>query len=274
MTTHHRHSIRRPRRLATATAAGLLIAASAAASTVSAAPGSASAHPAGRLGDCTQPGPYQLPHGSDPVTLDPAQFTTTITNPYFPMKPGTTWRFDETSGDGEVSKVTLTVTRRTKLIQGVTARVVHDSVRLDGELVEDTQDWYAQDAGGSLWYLGELSKTYEHGHVVSTEGSWTHGRNGAYAGVIIPANPQPGCSFREEYRAGLAQDQAAVLATNEPVTGPTGVYRNVLHTANTTPLEPGILENKFYAKGVGPILEVDISPDLGTVQLTGVSHHR
>ena len=270
MTIHYPHS---PGRIAAAAAAGaLLLTATAALATAS--PGFSSAHPATRASDCTQPGPYQLPQGSDPVTLDPAEFTTTITNPYFPMKPGTTWRFDETSSDGEVSKVTVTVTHRTKVIEGVTARVVHDSVRLRGELVEDTLDWYAQDSGGSLWYLGELSKTYEHGQVVSTEGSWTHGRDGAYAGVIIPANPQPGCSYREEYRAGVAQDQAAVLASNEPVTGPTGAYSNVLHTANTTPLHPDLLENKFYAKGVGPILELDISPDLASVQLTSVSQRR
>lgn len=219
---------------------------------------------------CVQPGPYQLPQGSDPVQLDPADFTVHIDNPYWPMRPGTSWHYVETGG-GETSQVTTTVTHKTKVINGITARVIHDVARSDGELVEDTKDWYAQDAGGSIWYLGELSKSYEHGHVVSTEGSWTYGKDGAQAGVIVPADPQVGCSYREEFRAGDAEDQAAVLSVTEPLRTPTGFHRNLLHTANTTPLTSDALENKFYARGIGPVLELDLSPELGRAVLVRIT---
>ncbi|MGG5258695.1 hypothetical protein [Phycicoccus avicenniae] len=255
-------------RAGTLLVATALVAGVAAAAPASAALGSHGKH---HGQSCRQPGGHRLPQGSRPVHLDPADFTTRIDNPYWPMRPGTTWRYTETSG-GETARVTITVTNRTRVIQGVTARVVHDSVRSGGELVEDTYDWYAQDKGGSIWYLGEATKTFENGQVVSTEGSWEHGKDGAQAGVAVPARPVPDCGYREEYRAGVAEDQARVLSTREPLRVGTTLYRNVLHTANTTPLHADLLENKFYARGLGPVMEVDLSPEIGTVVLTGVTH--
>lgn len=220
---------------------------------------------------CTQPGPYELPHGDQAVRLRPRDFTTRIDHPYWPMRPGTTWHYVERGG-GEVASVRVTVTDRTKVIESVRARVVHDVVRVDGQVVEDTRDWYAQDRGGSLWYLGELSRTYEDGLPVSTEGSWMHGRDGAQAGVILPARPRAGCAYREEYLAGEAEDRARILSTRQTLRTPTGLHHGVVQTANTTPLEPDLLENKFYARGIGPVLELDLSPDLGTAVLTEVTH--
>ena len=221
--------------------------------------------------DCTQPGPYQLPQGKAPVRLDPADFRTRIDNPWWPMEPGTRWHYVERGG-GEVSRVTTTVTRRTKVIGGIRARVIHDVVRLRGQVVEDTLDWYAQDSGGSIWYLGEATKEYENGHLVSTKGSWQHGVDGGQAGVIVPAAPGVGCVYREEYHAPDAKDRARVLSTSEGIKGPTGYYRRTLHTANTTPVQPRLLENKFYGRGVGPILELDLSPTLGSAVLVRVTH--
>ena len=180
--------------------------------------------------------PYQLPQGDEPVDLRPQDFTTRIDHPYWPMRPGTTWRYVERGG-GEIAHVRVTVTDRTKVIEGIRARVVHDVVRVDGELEENTRDWYAQDSGGMLWYLGELSRAYEDGEVVSTEGSWKYGRDGAQAGVILPARIRSGCGYREEYRAGEAEDQARILSTQETVRSPLGLHRDVVQTANTTPLE-------------------------------------
>jgi len=222
---------------------------------------------------CRQPGPYQLPHGSTPVHLRARHFTTRITNPYWPMRPGTVWHYVETNAT-ETQRITVRVTHRTKLVHGIRARVVRDVVRSAGEVVEATNDWYAQDAGGSIWYLGEDSKTYENGQVVSTEGSWQYGRRGAQAGVILPARPHAGCGYREEYLAGEAEDRALVLSRREAVKVRTGFYRRVLHTANSTPLEPTVLENKFYARGVGPILEIDVSPTWSRAELVKVTHQR
>lgn len=225
----------------------------------------------GRGSRCAQPGPYELPHGGRAVHLRPEDFTTHIDHPYWPMRPGTTWRYTERAGR-EVSTVRVTVTRRTELVNSVRARVVHDVARSEGQVVEDTRDFYAQDSGGSLWYLGELSRSYEDGQVVSTEGSWRYGRDGAQAGVILPARPVAGCGYREEHRAGEAEDRARILSTSETLRTPTGLHRDVVQTANTTPLEPDVLENKFYARGIGPVLELDLSPERGTAVLTRVTH--
>jgi hypothetical protein len=220
---------------------------------------------------CDQPGPYDLPQGGERVDLRAKHFTTRIDHPYWPMRPGTTWHYVERGG-GEVAKVRVRVTHRTKLIAGIKARVVRDVVSVDGEVVEDTRDWYAQDTGGNLWYLGENTQEYEDGEVVSTEGSWQHGRDGGQAGVILPARPRAGCRYREEFLAGEAEDRAEVLSTRESLRTPTGFHEHVVHTANTTPLEPAILENKFYARGVGPVLELDLSPEFGRAVLVRVRH--
>lgn len=245
--------------------AGLALVGSMATASQAAPSAEQAAHPR-----CQLRGPYDYPHGSDPVRLRPGDFTTRIDNAYWPMRPGTTWRLVEHEG-GQTMHIRITVTHRTTMIEGVRARVVHDVSRSGGELVEDTLDWYAQDSGGNIWYLGENTKEYENGEVVSTEGSWRHGRGGAQAGVLIPADPEVGCGYREEYLDGEAQDRAQVLSLREDVKGPTGFHRDVLHTANTTPLEPRLLENKFYARGVGPILALGISPALGDETLVEVT---
>jgi hypothetical protein len=238
--------------------------AAALASTVS--PASAGAATERLANRCDQPGPYELPQAGESVDLRGKDFTTRIDNAYWPMRPGTTWHYVERGG-GEVARVKVLVTHRTKVINGIKARVVHDVVRVDGEVVEDTRDWYAQDTGGNVWYLGENTKEYEDGEVVSTEGSWQHGRDGGQAGVVVPARPRSGCSYREEFLPGKAEDRAEVLSTRESLQTPTGLYERVLHTANTTPLQPEILENKFYARGVGPVLELDLSPEFGRAVL-------
>jgi hypothetical protein len=200
-----------------------------------------------------------LPTGSEAVTLDPADFTTEITNPYWPMSPGDRWVYRETDGQGGEQKVEVTVTDETKTIAGIEARVVHDVVSEDGQLVEDTFDWYAQDADGNIWYLGEDTKEFENGKVTTTAGSWEHGVDGAQAGIAVPAKPEPGLEYRQEYYAGEAEDAATVLSVEERVEVPAGSYRGVLMTKDYTPLDPEVLEHKFYAKGVGPVLALAIS---------------
>lgn len=211
-----------------------------------------------------------LPQGDEAVHLDPAGFSTRIDNPYWPMRPGTTWHYVE-KGEGEKQTVTVKVTRRTKVIEGVRARVVHDVVRDDdGVILENTWDWFAQDSDGNVWYLGEFTREYEDGEPVNSEGSFQHGRDGAQAGVVVPAEPRPGCAYREEFLAGEAEDRARILSTTETVRTRFGLRHRVLQTANTTPLEPDILENKFYVRGLGPVLELSVSPDLGSAVLVKV----
>jgi hypothetical protein len=200
-----------------------------------------------------------LPQGSEPVELNPADFTTEIDNPYWPMGVGSRWVYDEIDEEGKVLKVEVTVTDRTKQIaKGVEARVVRDVVSEDGEPVEVTDDWYAQDAEGNIWYLGEDTAEYENGKVVTRAGSFEAGVDGAQPGVIMPANPQDGMTYRQEYYAGEAEDEGEILSLNQQVAVPFGRFTDALMTRDTNPLEPKVNELKFYAEGVGPVLTLDI----------------
>jgi hypothetical protein len=211
-----------------------------------------------------------LPQGSEPVQLDPADFTTEIDNPYFPIVPGSRRVFRETDAEGAVRRVVVTVTNDTKTIIGIEARVVHDVVTEDGQVTEDTYDWYAQDSEGNLWYLGEDTKEFENGKLKSTEGSWEAGVDGAQPGIIIPANPQPGMTYREEYYAGQAEDGAEILSLTAHADVPYGVFDDVLQTRNFTPLEPDLVEEKFYASGVGPVLEITVTGGSDRTELRSI----
>ena len=210
----------------------------------------------------------ELPKGSERVNLDPADFTTTIDNPYWPMTPGSRWIYRESGGTGPANRIVVTVTARTKRVAaGIVARVVHDRVTQAGRLVEDTQDWYAQDADGNVWYLGEATKEYEDGEVSSRKGSWEAGVDGAQAGVIMPARPRVGMMYRQEYRAGEAEDRGGVLSLDERAQVSAGAFAGVLMTRDWTPLEPRTVEHKFYARGTGPVLALDVSGGSGREEL-------
>ncbi len=199
--------------------------------------------------------PIDLPQGSDPVTLDPANFGVPIDNIYWPMAPGTRWVYTE----GATQKVRIDVKQKTRMILGIEATVVHDVVSDRGVLVEDTIDWYAQDDCGNLWYMGERTAEYENGVIVSTEGSWEAGVDGAYPGVILPADPAAGMTYRQEYLAGEAEDAATVLSTDERVGVPYGNFKHALLTKDYTPLHPKLVEYKLYAQGVGPVLVLGLT---------------
>jgi hypothetical protein len=201
-----------------------------------------------------------LPQGSEPVSLDPADFTAEIDNPYWPMTPGSRWRYRETDSEGATLRVEVTVTDRTKQIaNGVEARVVHDLVTERGQPVENTYDWYAQDSEGNVWYMGEDTTEFKDGKVASTAGSWEAGVDGAQPGIAFPADPQPGLGYRQEYYAGEAEDNGEVVSIDEQAEVPAGHYSPVVMTRDTTPVEPKVLEFKFYAKGIGPVLEITAS---------------
>jgi hypothetical protein len=214
-----------------------------------------------------------LPQDGEPVNLNPADFTAKVTNPFFPLVPGTRLVYREQEADGTVQKDVVHVTKRRKLIaNGITARVVHDVVTEDGEPVEKTFDWFAQDAAGNVWYLGEDTKEYENGHVSSTHGSFEAGVDGAQPGVIMPAAPQVGMTYRQEFYAGQAEDQAQILSLDEQAGVPFGHFSGVLMTKETNPLEPRHTEYKFYARGVGPVLELTASGGTDRVVLVRVDN--
>ena len=219
-----------------------------------------------QTGPASQPG-ADLPQGSEPVKLDPSEFTTQIDNPYWPMTPGSRWTYRE-SEDGEVFDVVVTVTDKTKPIaNGIEARVVHDVVKQDGEPIEVTDDYYAQDAEGNIWYLGEDTAEYENGKVATRAGSFEAGVDGAEAGIALPADPQPGMEYRQEYYKGQAEDQGAVLSVSDQAEVPFGHFTDALMTRDTNPLEPKVEELKLYAKDVGPVLTLTTSGGSGREEL-------
>lgn len=205
------------------------------------------------------PAASPLPQGSKPFKVDPADFTTNIDNRYWPMKPGSHWVYRETNAGGDVQRNDVVVTNKTKTIDGIDAVVVHDTVKLRGQLTEDTFDWYAQDSEGNLWYLGEDTTEYENGKVKTKEGSWEAGRDGALGGVIVPAHPRRGLTYREEYYKGHAEDGAEILSLHARAKIPYGTYDDLLQTRNFSAIEPDVIEEKFYAPGVGVVLELTVS---------------
>jgi hypothetical protein len=212
-----------------------------------------------------------LPQNGQPVSLDPADFTSNVTNPFFPLVPGTRLVYRERDARGNVQRGVTHVTKRTKVIaNGITARVVHDVVSERGVPIEKTFDWYAQDSAGNVWYLGEDTKEYEHRHVVSTHGSFEAGVDGAQPGVIMPASPQVGMAYRQEFYAGEAEDEARILSLDEQAGVPFGHFTGVLMTKESNPLEPRHTEYKFYARGVGPVLELTSSGGTDRVTLVRV----
>jgi hypothetical protein len=209
-----------------------------------------------------------LPQGTKPMKLDAADFTTNIDNPYWPMRPGSHWVYREVE-NGETQRVDVTVLDKTKVLAGITARVVHDEVTRQGQVVENTYDWYAQDSHGNLWYLGEDTAEYENGKLKTKEGTWAAGVDGAEPGVVVPASPKQGMRYREEYYAGHAEDGAEVLSANSQVQVPFGRFRNALLTRNFSSIEPTVEEMKLYAKGVGPVMELLVSGGSGRTELLG-----
>jgi hypothetical protein len=183
-------------------------------------------------------------------------FVRTVDNPWFPLKPGTTLRYRGVK-DGRPTIDVFTVTSRTKDILGVPATVVHDALYDEsGHLVEDTFDWYGQDKRGNVWYLGEDTKELDSkGRVTSREGSWQTGRDGATAGIFMPAHPKVGQSFRQEYYKGHAEDRFKILSLKSPVKVPALSSRQAMLTKETTPLEPGVVDHKYYVRGIGTVDE-------------------
>jgi hypothetical protein len=209
--------------------------------------------------------PAAIPAGSAaPVTgaytprIDPAAFGTTVENPLFPLRPGMRWEYRSNTEDG-VETTVVVVTNRLRGVMGIPCIEVRDTVRLDGVIIEDTLDWYAQQRDGTVWYFGEDTKEYEDGKVVSTKGSWEAGVRGALPGIVMPAQPRVGDRYRQEYYRGEAEDIAEVLSVVERVRVPVGSYSGVVKTKDTTPLEPQVLEHKYFARGIGPVLTVDVA---------------
>lgn len=185
------------------------------------------------------------------------EFVDVVDNPYFPLTPGTTLVYEGSEG-GQSLVDQMAVTGDTKHILGVRCTVVHDQLFLDGRLAEDTFDYYAQDRDGTVWYFGEATKELdEHGNVVSTEGSWQAGVDGARQGIFMPAHPQVGDVYQQEFYAGHAEDHFRILSLKANAKVPYGSFHGAMKTEEWTPLEPDVLSDKYFVPGIGSVREVD-----------------
>jgi hypothetical protein len=212
---------------------------------------------------CAGGPPTVEPSGVDGLVVPtptpaPGDFVDGVDNPLLPLVPGRVLTYRATGEDGP-QRITVRVTDRTWVVPGVYTVVVQ--ARLPdarGRVVEDTYDWYAQDRAGNFWYLGEDTTAYDGGRP-DTAGSWEAGVDGAEAGLAMPAHPRVGDGYAQEHLAGAAEDQAEVLALDETREVPAGTFGGLLQTEDTTPLEPGLVEWKFYARGLGIVEERDIA---------------
>jgi hypothetical protein len=209
-------------------------------------------HPAGRS-RCPLPaftsGAHYHPH------IDPARFGPRVTNPWFPLHVGTTYLFTGVK-DGAPTVDVVTVTRRTRVVDRVRTRIVADRLFANGRLLERTSDYYAQDVCGNVWYFGEDTAELDpHGRPVDTSGSFHAGIDGAEPGVFMPARPRVGQRFRQEWYQGEAEDTFVVRDLSAPVTVPAGHFRHALRTEESTALEPGVRDVKYYVRGIGEVSE-------------------
>jgi len=183
--------------------------------------------------------------------INPADFQSKVDNPYFPLVPGTTYNYIETVGK-DTSENEVTVTHDTTLIEGVTCVVVHDVVKSNGVVKEETFDWYAQDREGNVWYFGEDTKEFKAHNKVVTRGSWKTGAKGAQPGIIMKGKPEMGEPYRQEYLKGEAEDMGQIVSVNDSAVVPYGSYTGCVKTKDWSMLEAGH-EFKWYAKGIGCI---------------------
>lgn len=209
--------------------------------------------------------PYEL-------IINPADFLENNIrgNTYFPIKAGTTFVYVGENEDGITVRVEEKHTGDTKEIMGVTCIVINAREYEDGELIEDTDDWYAQDLSGNIWYFGEASQEIVAGEVVSTAGSWEAGVDGALPGIIMLADPIVGIWYRQEYYQDEAEDVGQILSIDESLAVPYGSFDKCLRTAEWNLLEPGVIENKYYAPGVGLIRAVAVKGDSGYEDLVAI----
>jgi hypothetical protein len=200
-----------------------------------------------------------------------ADFTANVDNPWFPLKPGTKFIYIGTK-DGKTAREVFNPTSRIKLIEGVPCRVVDDKLYLDGKLAEDTLDYYTQDKAGNVWYFGEDTKSIDEDGTVDTSGTWLTGVNGALPGVYMEADPQLDHVFRQEWFKGEAEDQFKVVSLTDHIAVPYGSFDAALRTEESTTLEPEILDNKFYVRGVGQVLEVQVKgpPPIEKLELKAI----
>jgi hypothetical protein len=213
--------------------------------------------------------------GYNPV-IDPADFVSGVNNPYFNLEPGRTLHFLNTiieGADTTYENIDVTMTSDTRVVMGVTCVVVRDVVTVNGDTLEDTYDWHAQNMDGDVWYFGEDTRAWENGQWI-TEGSWEAGVDGALPGIVMWGDPDQhlGEAYYQEFYEDEAMDQAEVLSVDDTVTVAYGFFDTCVKTRDWTELEPGVEENKFYAPDIGVVLTVMTQGGNSREELVGITN--
>ncbi|HEX2394940.1 MAG TPA: hypothetical protein VHI78_06305 [Bacteroidales bacterium] len=204
---------------------------------------------------CKEDDDDRIPDENYNPVIAPANFSDEITNPYFPMVPGSVLSYRANTDEG-VEDVVITVLSEKKTVAGVECSIVRDVVSLNGQVIEDTYDWFAQDLQGNVWYFGEDVSNYENGVLQDKEGSFEAGVDNAKPGIIMLAFPVLELPYRQEYSFGVAEDWGKVVAVNQSVTTPAGTFSECIKTADWNALEPDApLEYKYYAPDIGMVKE-------------------
>jgi hypothetical protein len=213
-------------------------------------------------GDDGPPAPFDPDQPYAP-RIAAAELSADVTNPLFPAPVGATWVFEAETDEG-IERIEIEVEAETMDVWGTSARVVRDTEFLDGEMIEDTWDWFAQDEAGNVWYLGEDTQEYEDGEVVSTEGAWEAGVDGALPGVVMLGDPQVGDEYRQEFFEGEAEDYGEVVSLDETVAVEAGEWTGCVKTRDRSVLDPELDEFKYYCADVGTVLieEGDVRVEL------------
>jgi hypothetical protein len=215
-----------------------------------------------------------IPSGAGPgwpETISPSDFVREVTNPWFPLKPGSVWHYKGLK-EGVKTTDVVTATHRTKKILGVSTTIVHDIVSVKGKPEEVTNDFYAQDSRGTDGNFGEETEELNaQGKTTSTEGSFEAGVEGARPGVLIPGQPKVGLVGRQEFLKGEAEDHFRVLDLNASVSVPFVSTRKALRTREWTPLEPATVDNKYYVRGVGTVRELAVKGPVERLELVSYS---
>lgn len=203
-----------------------------------------------RIGGKAQESTY-----TDIFEVDPSEWSSTGRNPYFVLEPG--WVLVLQGKEGKtVIDLVITVLDETKKVDGVETRIVEERESEDGEIVEISRNYFAiSKRTNDVYYFGEDVDIYKNGKVVNHSGAWWSGKNGARYGLMMPGTPLLGAKYYQEIAPEVAMDRAEVLGLREKIETPAGTFEKCLKTLETTPLEKGAKDHKFYAPGVGLIVD-------------------
>ncbi|MFY9914831.1 MAG: hypothetical protein WAK18_09205 [Nocardioidaceae bacterium] len=195
-----------------------------------------------------------------------------VDNEWFPLRPGTRLVY-RGNDEGVPATDIFIVTYKTKVVDGVVCRQVFDRVVKHGKVRERTVDWYAQTERGTVWYFGERTATLDrNGQVKSRDGSFQSGRNGAEAGIFMPAHPRVGYAATQEFYPGHAQDHFRVLSLKAPAVSPAVATHHAMLSRETTPLEPGVVDHKKYVRDIGTVSENTVRGGHETYRLMSIRH--